>query len=507
MVVPHDQAVTTASDEIPLLVYPPIDPTVFSKWDPCRFDQIYIYAQEEGGNSIPITTTSDNFRFRLTVIDHISGDSVVYPTAVIIIPAGRESEFLFATRRGLEALASSAQCARLVAVALGRRERHHTFTSSQSIQDELTFVVQIIAQHGRFLQTARKYVSSMKISRMSDNPTIPFMAIDGVGSRNIVAEGESALSGKYIIEQVKVEGRMLRRLYFMDNPFLIQSEVAILESTDIIDKTYLAFDYHKTMCGGIIHFSLTANEASSGLVIGLGGAGLVNFLQHVLINNVLHIIELDPDVVKVAESYFGFDSKNSKKIIVHIDDGLKVGEQDSTTSIFGDITTLFDFIVIDVDSKDNSIGMSCPPQAFLEIAYLSTLKKFLRSNGILVLNVSARNTEMLSMATMRIKSVFETVLISSSDDQQEGQHDLNVVIFAMSMQIEIPTQKEYLRKVESVLQLCHNNSYPIGETIESLEDSLSMLAISGDETIDLSPTNLPNEKGGKKRKKRKGRKK
>ena len=117
--------------------------------------------------------------------------------------------------------------------------RHHEFKNQQEVQEELTFAVQILSRQGSFLPSYTK---------LSNSPDIPFMALDGLGNRHVVAEGESEHSGKYIVEQVEVEGRMMRRLFFLNNPFLIQTEVAMREQGNdiyVVDPTYAAFDYHK----------------------------------------------------------------------------------------------------------------------------------------------------------------------------------------------------------------------------------------------------------------------
>ena len=41
-------------------------------------------------------------------------------------------------------------------------------------------------------------------------------------------------------------------------------------------------------------------------------------------------------------------------------------------------------IMFDVDSKDSSVGMSCPPQPFVEQEFLETIKTLVRPGGTLV---------------------------------------------------------------------------------------------------------------------------
>lgn len=120
--------------------------------------------------------------------------------------------------------------------------RHHVFESQQLVQEELTFVVQLLARQGTFLPT---YV------KLNNRQDIPFMALDGLGKRHVLVEGCTELSGKYIVEEVELEGRLMRRLYFLNNPFVIQSEVALKETSHGngnfgVDTSYVAFDYHKS---------------------------------------------------------------------------------------------------------------------------------------------------------------------------------------------------------------------------------------------------------------------
>jgi hypothetical protein len=168
---------------------------------------------------------------------------------VFLIPAGRESEYLFSRRHGLQGIAKSAHTARLIAVTFGRQ---HTFQNQQAVQDELTYVVQLLG------------LSETQVSANKNVKTgsIPFMALDGLGERNILAKGETAISGRYIVEQCKTDAGIVRRLYFLDgNPFVIQSEVA-LGNNDVVEKSSTAFDYHKS-CKFLLGSLLNTNCGSS----------------------------------------------------------------------------------------------------------------------------------------------------------------------------------------------------------------------------------------------------
>lgn len=77
-------------------------------------------------------------------------------------------------------------------------------------------------------------------------------------------------------------------------------------------------------------------------------------------------------------------------------------------------------IFLDVDSKDTSVGMSCPPAAFLEAAFLANLKTLLhgggqavggaggagKNSGVLAINVAARSQELFSGAMDAVCKAF-----------------------------------------------------------------------------------------------------
>ena len=49
--------------------------------------------------------------------------------------------------------------------------------------------------------------------------------------------------------------------------------------------------------------------------------------------------------------------------------------------MFSEIYPSYDVIIFDVDSKDNSVGMSCPPQAFVDKAFLTRVHSLLAPTG------------------------------------------------------------------------------------------------------------------------------
>ena len=79
------------------------------------------------------------------------------------------------------------------------------------------------------------------------------MALDGIGKRDVVAEGNSDTTGPFLVEEVKVDGgKVVRRLYFRNNENVVQTEVFWDVDQKDVDRWNLAFDYHKHISVGIL---------------------------------------------------------------------------------------------------------------------------------------------------------------------------------------------------------------------------------------------------------------
>jgi spermidine synthase len=491
-----------------LVARPPIHPASFDSLQSNRLDDIFLYYEDQPAEL--------SYRYKLSVLDRsivvLPTTQLAYATAVFLIPAGRESEFMFSSAAGLQQIAESAQTARLIAVSFGRR---HEFCTQETVQQELAFAVQVLSRQGLFLPKSH--------AALREQTNIPFLAMDGIGQRNVIAEGESALSGRYLVEQVKAGGGLtVRRLYFMDNPFVIQSEVALL-STDLekVDTSHAAFEYHKQMAAGVL--ALTAVDSTksttvvSGLMVGLGGGGLVNFLRYLLpeTRHNLTAIELDPTVVQVAQQYFGVVLNDTNAnvdhpfagVTVRVGDGLCICADTDETACMLPGAILFpeeslSFLAIDVDSKDKSVGMACPPVSFVEPEYLEQISKLLQPNGVLAVNVSARDPSMLELACRNVKAIFPTVIVCKQEDQEEERKDVNVVLFALRNQIDLPPNDKLMEQLERFVA----KESVDGTVFADLKDCLDDLRVWNTET----ETGTANYKTGKKKpkgKKKRGKRK
>jgi hypothetical protein len=230
--------------------------------------------------------------------------------------------------------------------------------------------------------------------------------------------------------------------------------VYVADSTGVVTHAALfAFVEKSTVVAGIL--ALCSSTLEKGILIGLGGGGLVNFLHYVLPNLQLIAVELDPAIGPIAQEYFGVDPPDStNRWTLRIGNGLSVRsceESDGYDDPLRFPPESMGFLILDVDSKDRSVGMSCPPQPFVETAYLSQIAQVLRPDGVLAMNVSARDQSMLELVCRNVAAVFPSVFVTKNDDDDnEDRDDLNVAVFASRTAIELPAMEELVDRVEGV---------------------------------------------------------
>lgn len=113
-------------------------------------------------------------------------------------------------------------------------------------------------------------------------------------------------------------------------------------------------------------------------------------------------VEIDPEMLTVATKYFGLSLDDRLK--VEIRDGIDFLEESV------DVGRHFKAILFDVDSKDPTLGMSCPPQAFIEQSVLSNARKLVGDDGIFVLNLVCRDESLRGKVVDGLRQVFKYVM-------------------------------------------------------------------------------------------------
>uniref|UniRef100_A0A1A8E7G5 eEF1A lysine and N-terminal methyltransferase n=1 Tax=Nothobranchius kadleci TaxID=1051664 RepID=A0A1A8E7G5_NOTKA len=354
-------------------------------------------------------------RYTLTVQDCPPGAKVPRSNqfAIFIVPQGSETAWLYSSVEGRKQLAASANFRRLVIVLMHRNQE---YTDMQAVQSELSPVVMDLAPPG-----------------MPTNQQVPFLSVGGdLGWREDVSRGVSRLSGEYCVENVRGEdGELYRRLVFLSNVALVQSESRLVSSNTAssqrknkkkvktasaavtsppplsVDSGFLCCAHHEVMVAGltVLGVGMPQNKdvPVSVLLVGLGGGGLPQFLRDFVPNVSIEVVELDPVVLEVAKEWFGF--RPDDHLTVTVGDGLE-----RICALEEEGGHFFDVIMFDVDSKDSSLGMSCPPAAFVETPILQKVFDLLTARGLFMLNLVCRDPALRKTVLERVRSMFPSVL-------------------------------------------------------------------------------------------------
>lgn len=385
--------------------------------------------------------------------------------AVFIVPQGREHEWLFSTNKGRENLLKQCQVERLIVVHLSRK---HRYDSMNAIKEELG------GQIGEFFPSSAKKINFLSIG-------------EEIGERSLLYQSSSPFSGEYIVEEVKVGEEKFRRLVFLSNRNVIQSEAKLKavksknkknrKVIEVIDNEFLSCEHHKTIAASLAMLSTNANlpskERLSLVLVGLGGGCFVNFLAHNLPPSLqldITVVEIDQAMLDIAQKWFDFkriaDSKSNIHIDIVIEDGLRYIEEQAKAS------KQFDFIIFDVDSKNFDLGVSCPPQEFLAPNFLSQVVRCLSPQGLFILNLVARNDDAKKDIYTRLRSLFAQCLLSPIED------DLNEILVCSnspSQSFSWPTLKDTQQRLSQL------RSSPLYMAI--LEDTYDSLASTKQTTL------------------------
>lgn len=367
-------------------------------------------------------------RYTLTVQDCLPSAKVPRSNhfAIFIVPQGSETSWLYSSSEGRKQVAGSANFKRLIIVSMHRNQE---YTDLEAVQSELSPMVMELAPPG-----------------MPANQRVPFLTVGGtLGWREEVSRGVSELSGEYCVENVKGEdGELYRRLIFLSNANIIQSECHLISSNPAsshkkkskkktkptaaptastqslsVDSSSLCFSYQEVMVAGLSLLGVDSPQNKGGpvsvLLVGLGGGGLAQFLRDFVPSVTIEVVELDPVVYEVAKEWFGF--RPDDRLTVTLGDGLdriSVLEKEGNQS--------FDVIIFDVDNKDSTVGMSGPPAAFVETAFLQKVCNLLTPRGIFILNFACRDMALRESVLEHVKASFPTTL------SKKIEEDVNEVL-------------------------------------------------------------------------------
>jgi hypothetical protein len=87
-------------------------------------------------------------------------------------------------------------------------------------------------------------------------------------------------------------------------------------------------------------------------------------------------------------------------------------------------------IIFDVDSKDPSLGMSCPPKEFLEKDILKAVESSLADDGIFILNFVSRDENIRESVVKSLKEVFPHIFAYKLDE------DVNEIFYCLKINVK-----------------------------------------------------------------------
>ena len=311
----------------------------------------------------------------------------------------------------------------------------------------------------------------------------------------------SRLAGAWFVEDVIVDdddddgnssegaARLQRRLIFASNRAALQSEVSV-SRTGVVDHTRpLCFEYHGIIARATDEL-FSQGVAGAGeprmpvLVVGLGGGALPAHLALRFPWLAVTAVELDAEIVSVAEAHFALpsapaasrvqmtdidaaaaagggaaDDEGGGRRVAAAARALGVAFSDTTCAppgsvrvVVGDGLQVIQLlanavgtgalspharpraVILDVNASAGELasGISFPPPAFLTPDFLGAARALLAPDGLLMLNCGARSAARRREAEESFAGAFAGVpvaRISPSDDDDDGG-DLNAVLLA-----------------------------------------------------------------------------
>uniref|UniRef100_A0A3Q2NMZ0 eEF1A lysine and N-terminal methyltransferase n=1 Tax=Fundulus heteroclitus TaxID=8078 RepID=A0A3Q2NMZ0_FUNHE len=334
----------------------------------------------EPGSSLSLTLCDARTglpRYTLTVQDCPPGAKVPRPNqfAIFIVPRGSETAWLYCSPEGRRQLAASANFRRLVIVSMHRNQE---YTDMEAVQSELSPVVMDLAPPG-----------------MPTNQQDPLY----VEMCSFKSEHE------HVSKSCEQSNNMNKKKNKKKSK---AASAAVPPSACLsVDSGFLCCAHHEVMVAGLSMLGVGTQQDKdvpvSVLLVGLGGGGLPQFLRDFVPNATVEVVELDPVVLEVAKEWFGF--RPDERLSVTLGDGLE-----RISSLEKEGGRLFDVVMFDVDNKDSSLGMSCPPAAFVETPVLQKVFNILSPRGLFMLNLVCRDSILRKTVLERVRSVFPTIL-------------------------------------------------------------------------------------------------
>jgi spermidine synthase len=157
------------------------------------------------------------------------------------------------------------------------------------------------------------------------------------------------------------------------------------------DPTYLGFAYTHVAFSGLA----LASEVQRILIVGLGGGTMPKFLHHYYPNATIDVVDIDPDVVRVAKEYFDF--REDARVHAHVGDGRRFVES---------VKTPYDVVFLD------AFGTHNVPPSLTTLEFLRAVRHSVKPDGVVIANIWARPSNPLYDSMVRTyQEAFDSLYI------------------------------------------------------------------------------------------------
>lgn len=357
-------------------------------------------------------------------------------TAAMLVPRGRESDWVFSTAAGHLQLLLASSASRLVLIGntLIDDSPPPIYTRSQPLST---------LQLERILQPLLLALSPRFAFEGGTLPSVPFLCYeDGVIESNIVEIAEGPVAGEMVVEDVEIEVSVesanpsnssspppvrrerRRRLRFKRMPNLVQTQMRLLPDTaaagsggfrletgDLVQPYLVPMVAGLLLAGPLIDRITQLGLRPRALCLGVGGGALLTFLESRLGFDVFGV-EADEVVLTAARRHFGLVEGEFLSVTVGDGIGLLLGsgfsrelcaaESDSADALAPPGRWLHrrqrfpnggvDVIMVDLDAEDPASGAMAPPPEFVNKDVISSARSVLREQGgLLVINAIPPN--------------------------------------------------------------------------------------------------------------------
>ncbi|MBF0518821.1 MAG: fused MFS/spermidine synthase [Nitrospirae bacterium] len=193
---------------------------------------------------------------------------------------------------------------------------------------------------------------------------------------------------------------------------------------DLKNPAVPGLEYAKYMLLALVFIPTPASVVS----IGLGGGTIPTALSKLALQCLIHVVEIDMDIVFIAKNYFGF--KETPLMKLSVDDGY---------SFIESCCDSFDIAMLDAYKG------SSQPKSLSSKTFFKNLAKTLKPEGVCVVNLITTDTENLNNAVNNMKAVFRNIWYA------ECKTSRNVVYFASNHSYDECILAANIKKIKELI--------------------------------------------------------